>query len=207
MFFRSIFRFLLIFFTFGSWGTALATPLSLHDENRILSSIQIQYLEKLAEELNRTTDFSLSIVLLDKISPNMDIPPKDDQILLVTLLRQHRILVKTGKMVEPFLPKKRIEELQQEYLFPEYRAGRYDRGTVSLIYYTVQELIQKKGGTLSLPLPTSTLENHINPAGWIFILLIFALLVTTLFKKKKKKYRTSFCRDFKNGRFGWRLGK
>ena len=206
MFFRSIFRFLLIFFTLGPWGMVLATPLSLHDENRILSSTQIHYLEKIAHELNRTTGFSLSVVMLDKASPNMDIPPKDGQILLITLFRQHRVFVKTGKTVEPFLPRKRVDMLLQEFLFPEYRAGRYDRGTVSLVYYAVQEIIQKKGGTLTLPPPAPPLNSHINAAGWIFIFLIFALLIATLFKKTKKKKLTVFGRDFKYGRFGWRLG-
>ena len=207
MFFCRIFRFLLIFFTFGTWGTALAAPLALHDENRILNSTQIHYLETLAQELNKATGFSLSIILLDKISPNMDIFPEDGQILLVTFFKQQRNLVKTGKMVESFLPGERVDKLQQEFLFPEYKAGRYDRGTVSLAYHAVQEIIQKKGGTLTLPPPESTLENHIGAAGWIFILLIFALLALALLKRKKKGACTEQCRDFKYGRFGWRLGQ
>ena len=207
MFFCRIFRFLLIFFTFGTWGTALAAPLSLHDENRILNSSQIRYLETLAQELNRTTGFSLSVVLLDKTSPNMDISPEDGQILLVTFFRQQRNLVKTGKMVEPFLSRELIDKLQREFLFPEYKAGRYDRGTISLAYHTVQEVMQKKGGKLLLSPPESTLENHIGVAGWIFILLIFVLLALTLLKRKKKGPYTGLCRDFKYGRFGWRLGQ
>ena len=207
MFFCRIFRFLLIFFTFGTWGTVLAAPLSLHDENRILNSTQIHYLETLAQELNRATGFSLSIILLDKTSPNMDISPEDGQILLVTFFRQQRNLVKTGKMVEPFLPGERVDKFQREFLFPEYKAGRYDRGTVSLAYHAVQEVMQKKGGKLSLPPPESTLENHIGAAGWIFILLIFVLLALTLLKRKKKGPCTGLCRDFKYGRFGWRLGQ
>jgi uncharacterized membrane protein YgcG len=207
MFFCRIFRFLLIFFTFGTWGTVLAAPLSLHDENRILNSSQIYYLETLAQELNKATGFSLSVILLDKTSPNTDISPEDGQILLVTFFRQQRNLVKTGKMVEPFLPEERVDKLQREFLFPEYKAGRYDRGTVSLAYHAVQEIMQKKGGTLTLPPPESTLENHIGAAGWIFILLIFVLLALTLFKRKKKGPRTELCRDFRYGRFGWRLGQ
>ncbi len=207
MVFRSIFRFLLIFFTFGTWGSAIAAPLSLHDENRILNSTQIRYLEKLAQELDIHTGFSLKVELLDKTPPQLKETPKDDQIILLTCFRPQRFLVKKGGAVEALLPKEQTEQLQREYLIPEYKAGRYDRGILSLTYQLTKEIVQKKGGKLSLPPPESTLENHISATGWIFILLIFALLIATLFKKTKKKKNTDFCRRFKYGRFGWRLGQ
>ena len=204
MFFRAFFHFFLIFLTLCSWGPALATPLSLYDENRVLNSAQIRYLESLAEELNHATGFELSLLLIDGSSPKMDTPPKTGEILLVTSFRQQRNMVKVGKSVGKALSSAQIEQIQRKYLFPEYKAGRYDRGNLSLAYYLAKEIIEKRGGTLTLPAPESTLESHMGLSGWFFVLLVFALLALAITKRRKERRENSLYRNFKYGRFGWR---
>ena len=153
MLFRSFFRPFLIFITLCLWGNAFSAPKLLHDENRILSVSQCHYLEKLAQELEQKTGFSMAVILLDDNSGKRDFLPEDNELLLYTSLKQQQHLVKLGKNVEAAITTKTIERLQQEFLFPEYRMARYDKGTLQFAYHLAKELVAKKGNSLTTSPP------------------------------------------------------
>lgn len=204
MFFRSFFCHFLIIGTFCLWGNALASPLRLHDENRILSAAQGHYLEFLAQELEQKAGFTLTIVLLDDSRNKREFLPGDNDLLLYTAFKQQKHFVKLGKNLESELSTTEIEKFQQKFLFPEYKTARYDRGTLLLAYQLTKALVEKKGGTLSTRAPEFGQEGSLNPAGWAFVAIIFALLFYALYRRGWHSRVSKNCRRFQYGRFGWR---
>ena len=189
MFFGRKICFFLIFITLCAWGTAIAAPLRLHDENRVLSATQTRYLENLAKEVEQKAGFSLSV---------------SNEVLLYTAFVQQLHQVKLGKKLESVLPKSTIEKLQQEFLFPEYKSARYDKGTLLLAYHLSNELANAKGKTLVTEPPEFESAGSLNAAGWVFIAIIFSLVFYALYKKGRRTSAGSTSRRFHYGRFGWR---
>ena len=204
MLFRSFSCHFLIFIAFFLWGNAFSAPLTLLDENRVLSATQSHYLEFLAQELEQKTGFSLSIVLLDDSRNKREFLPGDDELLLYTAFRQQQHLVKLGKNLESTLSSTEIEKLQQKFLFPEYKSARYDKGTLQLAYQLTKTLVEKKGGSLSTLPPESSPEGSLNVAGWVFVATIFSLLFYALYRRGRHTRMGKNSRRFQNGRFGWR---
>ena len=204
MLFRSFFRPFLIFITLCLWGNALSAPKLLHDENRILSASQCHYLEKLAQELEQKTGFSMAVVLLDNNSGKRVFSPEDNELLLYTSLKQQQHLVKLGKNVEAVITTKTIEGLQQEFLFPEYRMARYDKGTLQLAYHLAKELVAKKGNSLTTSPPEFEEDASLNAAGWVFVIIIFSLLFLALYKRVRRTQAVTTSSRFSFGRFGRR---
>lgn len=204
MLFGRNFSIFLIFITLCAWGVSTAAPLRLHDENRVLSATQTHYLEKLSKELEQKAGFSLSVVLLEDSRNKRDFSPDSNEILLYTAFVQHLHHVQLGKNLESFLPKSTIEKLQQEYLFPEYKSARYDKGTLLLAYHLSNELAKAKGKTLMIPPPEFEAESSLNAAGWAFIAIIFLLLFYALYRRGRRTCATTTSRRFHYGRFGWR---
>ena len=204
MFFSGVFRFFLIFFTFSTWGLAMAAPLRIYDENRILSAPQTHYLKNLAQELEQKTGFSLAIVLLDDNGHKRDIPPNDNELLLYTSFKQQLHFVKFGTNLDGFLSKAVVEKYQQEYLFPEYKSARYDKGTLLLAYHLSKELAEKKGVVLTIEPPESEPKGSLNTASWIFVSVVFSLLFFTLYKRGRRTRIATTYKRFRYGQFGWR---
>ena len=204
MFFRSFFCHFLIIGSFCLWGNALASPLRLHDENRILSAAQGHYLEFLAQELEQKAGFTLTIVLLDDGRNKREFLPGDNDLLLYTAFKQQQHFVKLGKNLESELSTTEIEKFQQKFLFPEYKSARYDRGTLQLAYQLTKALVKKKGGRLSILPPESAPEGSLNPAGWAFVAIIFVLLFFALYRRGRHARVSKISRRFQYGRFGWR---
>ena len=204
MFFGRNFSFFLIFITLCTWGVSTAAPLKLHDENRVLSAPQTLYLEKLAKELEQKAGFSLSVVLLDDSRNKRDFSPDSNEVLLYTAFVQHLHHVQLGKNLESFLPKNTLEKLQQEFLFPEYKSARYDKGTLLLAYHLSNELVKSKGKTLTIAPPEFEAESSLNAAGWAFIAIIFLSVFYALYKRGRRSCSFSASKRFHYGRFGWR---
>ncbi len=204
MLFRSFFRPFLIFITLCLWGNAFSAPKLLHDENRILSVSQCHYLEKLAQELEQKTGFSMAVILLDDNSGKRDFLPEDNELLLYTSLKQQQHLVKLGKNVEAAITTKTIERLQQEFLFPEYRMARYDKGTLQFAYHLAKELVAKKGNSLTTSPPEFEEDASLNAAGWVFVIIIFSLLFLALYKRVRRTQAVTTSSRFSFGRFGRR---
>ena len=204
MLFGQNFSFFLIFITLCAWGVSTAAPLRLHDENRVLSATQTRYLEKLAKELEQKTGFSLSVVLLEDSRNKRDFSPDSNEILLYTAFVQQLHQVKLGKKLESVLPKSTIEKLQQEFLFPEYKSARYDKGTLLLAYHLSKELVKSKDETLTIAPPEIESAGSLNAAGWAFVTIIFSLVFYALYKRGRRTSAGSTSRRFHYGRFGWR---
>ncbi len=204
MLFRSFSCHFLIFIAFFLWGNALSAPLTLHDENRVLSAAQGHYLDILAQELQQKAGFALTIVLLDDSRNKREFLPGDDELLLYTAFRQQQHLVKLGKNLESTLSSTEIEKLQQKFLFPEYKSARYDKGTLQLAYQLTKTLVEKKGGGLSTLPPESSPEGSLNVAGWVFVAVIFSLLFYALYRRGRHSRISKNSRRFQYGRFGWR---
>lgn len=204
MFFGRKICFFLIFITLCAWGTTIAAPLRLHDENRVLSATQTRYLEKLAKELEQKTGFSLSVVLLEDSRNKRDFSPDSNEVLLYTAFVQQLHQVKLGKKLESVLPKSTIEKLQQEFLFPEYKSARYDKGTLLLAYHLSKELANAKGKTLVTEPPEFESAGSLNAAGWAFVAIIFSLVFYALYKRGRRTSAVSTSKRFHYGRFGWR---
>lgn len=204
MLFRSFFRPFLIYITLCLWGNALSAPKLLHDENRILSASQCHYLEKLAQELEQKTGFSMAVILLDNNSGKRDFSPEDNELLLYTSLKQQQHLVKLGKNVEAVITTKTIEGLRQEFLFPEYRIARYDKGTLQLAYHLAKELVAKRGNSLTTSPPEFEEDASLNAADWVFVIIIFSLLFLALYKRVRRTRAVTTSSRFSFGRFGRR---
>ena len=204
MLFRSFSCRFLIFITFFLWGNALSAPLTLLDENRVLSASQGRYLEFLAQELKQKTGFTLTIVLLDDSRNKREFLPGNDELLLYTAFRQQQHFVRLGKNLDSELSTTEIEKHQQKFLFPEYKSARYDKGTLQLAYQLAKTLVQKKGNSLTLAPPESAPEGSLNAAGWVFVAVIFSLLFYALYKRGRHTHMNKNSRRFQYGRFGWR---
>ena len=204
MLFRSFSCHFLIFITFFLWGNALSAPLTLHDENRVLTAPQSHYLEILAQELEQKTGFALTIVLLDDSHNKREFLPGDNELLLYTAFKQQQHFVKLGKNLESELSRTEIEKFQQKFLFPEYKAARYDKGTLKLAYQLTKTLVEKKGTSLGTIPPESAPEGSLNGAGWAFVAVIFSLLFYALYKRGRHARIPQNSRRFQYGRFGWR---
>ena len=205
MLFRSFFSPFLIFITLFLWGNAFSAPLQILDENRILSAHQNRYLENLAQELAKKTGFSLQVVLLDDSRGKREFLPDDNELLLYTAFRQQQHYVKLGKKLESSLSKATIEVFQQEFLFPEYKSARYDKGTLLLAYHLAKKLVESRGHTLAIEPPEAGPEGALNAAGWIFVGIVFSLLFFTLYKRGRHMKADATNSRFLYGRFGKRL--
>ena len=204
MFFGRKICFFLIFITLCAWSAATAAPLRLHDENRVLSATQTRYLENLAKEVEQKTGFSLSVVLLEDSRNKRDFSPDSNEVLLYTAFMQHLHHVQLGKNLESVLPKSTIEKLQQEFLFPEYKSARYDKGTLLLAYHLSNELAKAKGKTLVTEPPEFESAGSLNAAGWVFVAIIFSLVFYALYKRGRRTSAGFTSKRFHYGRFGWR---
>lgn len=205
MLFRSFFCPFLILITLCLWGNALSAPIQILDENRILNASQCHYLEKLALELNQKTNFSLVVVLLDDSRNKREFLPGDNELMLYTAFKQQQHFVRPGKKMGQSLSRATIEDLQQKFLFPEYKSARYDKGTLLLAYHLAKKLVESKGKSLSVEPPESGPDGSLNAAGWGFVAVVFSLLFFALYKRGHRTRTTTTCTRFRHGRFGKRL--
>jgi uncharacterized membrane protein YgcG len=158
----------------------------------------------LAKEVAQKAGFSLSVVLLDDSRNKRDFSPDSNEILLYTVFAQQLHQVRLGKNLESVLPKGTIEKLQREFLFPEYKSARYDKGTLLLAYHLSKELAKAKSTTLATEPPEFESAGSLNAAGWVFVAFIFSLVFYALYKRGRRTSAVSTSRRFHYGRFGWR---
>jgi uncharacterized protein len=73
---------------------------------------------------------------------------KDNGALLLFVMDQHKITMKTGYGVEGVLPDAICKRIQYEAMIPEFKAGNYDKGLIagvqSMVHYMQQEPIKKE---------------------------------------------------------------
>ena len=185
---------LLIALVLCSLALAAGTPPRPHnsyvyDENRLMSAQQVEYFNRLSEELYRKTGVAIAAALLDNIghrearSYAFEIAEKwgiggksNEGVLIFAALKQRRRSVEVGYGAEGYLPDALVERLQQETLIPAFRKERYGEGVLLLALRIAKVVAHQKNVTLELgdnPVPE---EEPMTVRGWIFIIFVFTVL-------------------------------
>lgn len=134
------------------------------DENRLLTTQEVETFNKIAQELYNKTGVGLAAALYQDIgeedprsfalnvAESFGIGKKgvDEGILIFVAMNQKRRSVEVGYGSESYLPDVLVEKLQQQTLVPAFRQGKYGEGVLSLAWALASRVAQEKQVTLNL---------------------------------------------------------
>lgn len=162
----------------------------VYDENRLMGQRQVEYVNLLSEELYQKTGVSVAIALMDdigyadarlfakKTADKWELGGTTNEgVLIFVAMKQRRRNVEVGEGAKEYLPDILVERLQQQELIPAFQKEKYGEGVVALAYNIAQAIAKEKNVTLDIDASGIPEENPMTIRGWIFIVLVFALLM------------------------------
>ena len=173
----------------------------VYDENRLMSAQQVEFFNKLSDELYRKTGATIAAVLVDDIgrqdarmfaletAEHWGVGGKTNEgILIYVALKQRRRSVEVGYGAEGYLPDALVERLQQQTLIPAFRRERYGEGIVALAYSIAEVVAREKGVSLEIAAEKAPQEDPVTLREWIFIILIFGIVIALAAKGRRMDY-------------------
>ena len=165
-----------------------------NDYANVLSEAEKQRLNNLSESLKAATGAEMAFVIMPDIEPYDDFTygmavfnawklgekGKDNGLLILLALKEHRLRIITGYGLESILPDGKVGRFRDEYLVPYLRQGQTGEGLANLGQALAQEIAQAEGKNLNgVPPPRRRPADNAALLRLIFmvvILVIFSIL-------------------------------
>jgi len=190
--------------TFAFCTIALALPQRpesshIYDENRLVPAQQLEFFDRLSDEIANETGIGIDAVLLDDIGERVptkyaeEIAEKwqadaglEGEILIFVAQKQRRKLVITRGTASKILDEAKIRKAEQELLVPNFRQERYGDGILSLAGWLTFAIGDSTGKKFDIDMQEIPAEEGMTVRGWIFIVAVFGLLVA--FGRKGRRF-------------------
>ena len=182
-----LFAITLVLFSWAAGTPSRPDHSLVYDENRLLSAQQVEYFDRISEELSSKTGSVIAIALLDdigkrnihdyafEIAQKWGIDCKSGKgIMILIALKQRRQVVEIGS--GNTIPQSQVETLQQGKLFPAFRKERYGEGINTFAFALADALTRESATTLNIAPPPNE-DSSISLRGWIFIIVVFGALI------------------------------
>ena len=161
----------------------------VYDENRLVSAQQLEFFDRLSDEVANETGIGIDAVLLDDIGPRdaaqyaSEIAEKwqadaglEGEVLIFVAQKQRRKFVVTKGTASELITEADIRKAEQELLVPNFRRDRYGDGILSLAARFTFTISDKKDKPIDVQ-ETIPQEEPMSLRGWIFIAVVFGLLI------------------------------
>ncbi|MBR4915859.1 MAG: TPM domain-containing protein [Fibrobacter sp.] len=162
----------------------------VYDENRLVPLQQLEFFDRLSEEVAGETGIGIDAVLLDDIGERnaaqyaSEIAEKwqadaglDGEVLIFVAQKQRRKIVVTKGTASEIISEAEIRKAEQELLVPNFRRERYGDGLLSIAARITFTISDKKGKPIEIDENAIPAEEGMPVRGWIFIVVIFGLLI------------------------------
>ena len=162
----------------------------VYDENRLVPAQQLEFFDRLSDELANETGIAIDAVLLDDIGERVAAKYADDiaekwkaesglegEVLIFVAQKQRLKLVVTKGTASSILNEAEIRKAEQELLVPSFRQERYGDGILSLAGWLTFAISDSKGTPIDIDEKAIPTEEGMTMRGWIFIVIVFGLLI------------------------------
>lgn len=162
----------------------------VYDENRLVSAQQLEFFDRLSDEVAKETGISIDAVLLDDIGERdvaqyaSDIADKwqadagvKGEVLIFVVQKQRRKLVVTKGTASEILDRVSIRKAEQDLLVPSFRMEHYGDGILSLAGWLTFAISDSTGKKFDIDMQEQPSEEGMTLRGWIFVVAVFGLLI------------------------------
>ena len=162
----------------------------VYDENRLVSAQQLEFFDRLSDEVAKETGISIDAVLLDDTGERdvaqyaSDIADKwqadagvKGEVLIFVVQKQRRKLVVTKGTASEILDRVSIRKAEQDLLVPSFRMEHYGDGILSLAGWLTFAIGDSTGKKFDIDMQEQPSEEGLTIRGWIFIAAVFGLLI------------------------------
>lgn len=162
----------------------------VYDENRLVSAQQLEFFDRLSDEVAKETGISIDAVLLDDIGERdvaqyaSDIADKwqadagvKGEVLIFVVQKQRRKLVVTKGTASEILDRVSIRKAEQDFLVPSFRMEHYGDGILSLAGWLTFAIGDSTGKKFDVDMQEHPSEEGMTLRGWIFVVAVFGLLI------------------------------
>lgn len=177
------------------WPEVPERPFGTHvyDEDRVLSSQDIQFIDSLAEKLQQQAGVEIAVALMDDVgdadfrkfavavAKKWNIGTDGESVLIFAALRQKRRIVEIGSDAEVYLSGALVEKIQQRTLVPAFRVQRYSQGVADLVWELSQEICKAKHITIDMQPRKIQQEGGVTFGGFLFIAMVLLFLIAAKF--------------------------
>lgn len=172
----------------------------VYDEDRLMTNEQVDFFNRLSEELYRKAGVAMAVAIVDDIgladarSYAVNVAEKwgvggktDEGILIFVALKQRRRSVEVGYGAEGYLPDALVERLQQQTLIPAFRREKYGDGVLALAYGLAQVVATEKRISLETDGALPPQEAPMTVRAWLFVFFVFAAIFVLIGKNRDRK--------------------
>ena len=162
----------------------------VYDENRLVSAQQLEFFDRLSDEVAKETGISIDAVLLDDTGERdvaqyaSDIADKwqadagvKGEVLIFVVQKQRRKLVVTKGTASEILDRVSIRKAEQDLLVPSFRMEHYGDGILSLAGWLTFAISDSTGKKFDIDMQEQPSEEGMTLRGWIFVVAVFGLLI------------------------------
>lgn len=177
------------------------------DYAEILSSAMRQQLTALLAELQQKTTAQIAVLTVKTTQPldefqyaekvftswGIGQKGKDNGALFLVAAEDRRVRIMTGYGLEGILPDGKVGAILDEFVIPEFRAGRFDEGVYKGVW-AVALVIAKDAGvqlTGEAPIDIERLPDGISPISLVIALIVIFLVASLLMRSAQRTRRTS----------------
>lgn len=171
----------------------------IYDENRLVPAQQLDFFDRISDEVANETGISIDAVLLDDIGERVaakyaeEIAEKwqadagrEGEVLIFVAQKQRRKLVVTRGTASSIIDEAKIRKAEQEFLVPNFRQERYGDGILSLAGWLTFAISDSTGKKFDIDMQEAPAEEGMTVRGWIFVAVVFGLLIA--FGRKGRRF-------------------
>ena len=171
----------------------------IYDENRLVPAQQLEFFDRLSDNIANETGIVIDAVLLDDIGERVaakyaeEIAEKwqadagrEGEVLIFVAQKQRRKMVVTRGTASSILNEADLRKAEQELLVPSFRQERYGDGILSLAGWLTFAISDSTGKSIEIDENAIPAEEGMTVRGWIFIVVVFGLLIA--FGRKGRRF-------------------
>ena len=171
----------------------------IYDEHRLVPAQQLEFFDRLSDNIANETGIVIDAVLLDDIGERVaakyaeEIAEKwqadagrEGEVLIFVAQKQRRKMVVTRGTASSILNEADLRKAEQELLVPSFRQERYGDGILSLAGWLTFAISDSTGKSIEIDENAIPAEEGMTVRGWIFIVVVFGLLIA--FGRKGRRF-------------------
>lgn len=171
----------------------------IYDENRLVPAQQLEFFDRLSDNIANETGIVIDAVLLDDIGERVaakyaeEIAEKwqadagrEGEVLIFVAQKQRRKMVVTRGTASSILNEAELRKAEQELLVPSFRQERYGDGILSLAGWLTFAISNSTGKKFDIDMQEAPAEEGMTVRGWIFVAVVFGLLIA--FGRKGRRF-------------------
>src|SRR6185295_675612 len=171
----------------------------VNDLAHVLSPTTITRLTALLEELRAKTGAEIALLAVDTTAPLDDFSyamrvaeawkpgrkGEDTGVVFLVATKDRKLRILVGYGLEGILPDGLVGEIEDRYIIPAFREGRYEDGIAKGIEVLASHIAASRGVTLTGVPPPPPRVRPAQPPGWLMIVVVLVLLALVLYQASR----------------------